>query len=243
MCRAKEWEWRNAKWNIKHNQQIQYFIHVLLYIHFWWWFFCYSLSLSLSLGGPYCWHRLVFIYAFWFLARCVFHSRGIYFTFPFSHNVFVWLNVCVCRASAYIFSLARLLDVLANFHHVVEIHFWIHERGFSLFVCGCHFTLLFLFYICLFDCTYACVDVAAIAVAIGWPAFVVCCCFYYCTISVRLSPFLCFVNECIFNFNHFFNWNMNCKYKSHTNQWWCHCHWNTLLLHISRARCNFQPQL
>lgn len=63
------------------------------------------------------------------------------------------------------------------------------------------------------------------------------CLFLYYLHHLYHSPFLRHINEYIFNFNHFFNWNMNCKYKSRdratqTDERWYHCHWNTLLLYI-----------
>lgn len=89
----------------------------------------------------------------------------------------------------------------AHFHHVVEIYFWIHKIGFSLFLSMLHYCwwLLFCFW------WYCCV--AAAAAAAIWPDF-----------FLRSSPpshspsrsstimhcfYSRFVNECIFNFNHF----------------------------------------
>lgn len=205
-----------------HNQQIQYFIP--------------SLSLCLYPGeNLFSCNRAVFIYAFLFW-RDAFSILVMCISLFRSHNV-RWTGCVSCkRMSFFALSPAR------HFHHVVEIYFWIHEIGFLLLaLCAGAFAPLYhcLFCICMFDCTYVLMLLLLLWPSIGlfylllfFLLLLHCCCCHH-----HHPPFQRYVNECIFNFNHFLIeiWIVNINHERAYKPMINHCHWNTLLLHISCA--------
>lgn len=101
----------------------------------------------------------------------------------------------------------------AHFHHVVEIYFWIHKIGFSLFLSMLHYCwwLLFCFW------WYCCVAAAAAI----WPDFFALftsLSFFLALQHHRALLLLSFCERMHFQFQSFFNWNVNWKYKSWANK-------------------------
>lgn len=144
------------------------------------------------------------------MARCVFHPRVMYFTFPFAQCV---LGLNLCRAIAQ-FSLSLPPACL------IYSPFASRSRNLSLnsrnrifrYLCARVLLHHCLLCICMFDCTYV-----SMLLLLPFSHWLVC--FAVAVILFIIAPPLpsaifALCERMHFQFQSFFNWNMNCKYKS-----------------------------